>query len=500
MNSMSPTILLLVGAGLLAGSASAQDLIKDPSRNMQKIADESRLIWSDEFNGNSLDTTKWEYMIGTGCEYGVCGWGNNERQYYTDLASNVAVSGGKLTITAREQNYQGSSYTSARLRTVGKADFQYGRIEARIKLPSTQGIWPAFWMLPTNSIYGGWAAGGEIDIMESVNVSSTTHGTLHYGEQWPNNQYRGGSKDVGEDVSDNFHVYGIEWKEDKITWFLDGVPFGSIPQSLWYTNAAPADSNAPFDQQFHLLLNVAVGGNWPGDPNGSSDFPATMEVDYVRVYSFGQRARGGEPRQMPGRVEMEDFDLGIMNEAFYDDSTPNNGDAYRPTMVDIQPTNDGGYNVGWIKPGEWLEYTLNFPKRAVYTVNTRFASGALGGAYGFSINGEDRSSTFSGLNTGGWQNWTEIGGTLNVLQGGDQIVRWENRSGVGLDYNLDWFEIQPAAAGMASPVMTADLDDIRVFVESFMAGDLKADIAEPMGVLDFSDINLFVDEWLNWGE
>ncbi|MFT5422359.1 MAG: beta-glucanase (GH16 family) [Phycisphaerales bacterium] len=492
----------VLGAGWLASGASAQVLVKDPALKLQRIADESRLIWADEFGGTSLDTTKWEYMIGNGAEYGNSGWGNNEWEYYTNLASNTSVGNGLLTITARKQNYQGYQYTSARLRTQGLADFQFGRIEARIKLPSTTGIWPAFWMLPTNSIYGGWAAGGEIDIMESINVSSTTHGTLHYGGQWPANQYRGGSKDAGQDLSNDFHTYGIEWKPDRITWFFDGVAYGSIPKELWYSEAAPGDDNAPFDQQFHFLLNVAVGGNWPGYPDASSVFPQTMQVDYVRVYSFGQKPRSGVAPVMPGRVQMEDFDLGIMNEAFKDDDTPNNGNAYRPSPVDIEPTSGGGFNIGWVEPGEWLEYTLNFPKRGLYTVNARFASGAgsPGGSFGFSIDGEDRSGALSGLNTGGWQNWTQVPGTLRVNHSGEQIVRWENRSGAGLEYNLDWFELTPAAAGMAQPVTTADLDDVHAFIEAYLAREPKADLAEPRGVLDFADIGLFVSEWISWGD
>lgn len=240
------------------------------------------LAWSDEFDGTTLDMTKWSYMLGDGCDINLCGWGNNERQYY--LADNVSVANGMLTISAMKNRYKASAYTSGRIRSIDKGDFVYGRIEARIKLPGGQGIWPAFWMLPTDEAYGGWAASGEIDIMEAINLNGAggneVHGTIHYGDNWPNNTYTGQVVSPSTSVTDNFHVYSVEWEPSEIRWYVDGLLYQTL--NNWYSESAPYP--APFDQRFHILLNVAVGGDWPGDPDRITPFPADMQVDYVRVY------------------------------------------------------------------------------------------------------------------------------------------------------------------------------------------------------------------------
>ena len=171
-----------------------------------------QLVWADEFNGSSLDLTKWQPEIGTGCP-NLCGWGNNELQYYR--AENATVGGGQLTITARQQSFGGASYTSARLRTKNQGDWTYGRFEMRAKLPVGQGIWPAFWMLPTDNVYGTWAASGEIDIMEYVGQDpDRVLGTLHYGAPWPDNVYTGDDYVLPTgNFDDDFHVFAIEWDE-----------------------------------------------------------------------------------------------------------------------------------------------------------------------------------------------------------------------------------------------------------------------------------------------
>ncbi|UCF43475.1 MAG: glycoside hydrolase family 16 protein, partial [Planctomycetota bacterium] len=239
------------------------------------------LVWSDEFYGSRINYENWSHQLGDGTAYGLpAGWGNNEREYYTPRPENSYVSNGNLVIVARQESYQGASYTSARLRSFAKQDFLYGKIEARIKLPGTQGIWPAFWMLPTDWEYGGWAASGEIDIVESTNIADTIHGTIHYGGQWPSNTSSGGSYSDGNDFSDDFHTYAIEWEPTRIRWYIDEQLYHT--ETSWWSSGGSYP--APFNKPFHILLNVAVGGNWPGDPNESSTFPQQMLIDYVRLY------------------------------------------------------------------------------------------------------------------------------------------------------------------------------------------------------------------------
>jgi len=238
-----------------------------------------QLVWEDNFAGSNLDLGKWQAQIGTGCPSN-CGWGNNELQYYR--AENATVAGGYLTITARAESFGGRSYTSARLRTRNLGDWERGRFEMRAKLPIDQGIWPAFWMLPTDSVYGVWAASGEIDIMECVgHEPNRVHGTLHYGGTWPGNVASGGNFTLPSGTfHDQFHVFALEWDEQEMRWYVDGTLY-SVKSSWWSSGGSYP---APFDERFHLLLNLAVGGNWPGSPNASTVFPQSFVVDYVRVY------------------------------------------------------------------------------------------------------------------------------------------------------------------------------------------------------------------------
>ena len=261
------------------------------------------LVWADEFDGTSLDLTKWEPMIGDGCSYGICGWGNNELQYYK--AENAVVDNGTLKIIAKKERVRGSAYTSARLRSKDLADFTFGRFEASIKLPAGQGLWPAFWMLSSNEPYGGWPQSGEIDIMEFIGQHpETVHGTIHYGDPYPNNQFTGTAFDRydGTNFVDGFHEYAVEWEPGVIRWYVDDILY----QTLTSSDVSPY--NWPFDagNQMHFLLNVAVGGNWPGDPDATTPFPSQMEVDYVRVYdtNFGPSITGDRlvPFQASGEV------------------------------------------------------------------------------------------------------------------------------------------------------------------------------------------------------
>ncbi len=245
--------------------------------------DTLELVWSDEFDGVQLDPEDWFFETGDGGQYGIPGWGNNELQWY--LPDNARLSGGNLVIEAKAENVSGRNYTSARINTRDRFAFRYGRIEARIRLPGGQGIWPAFWLLPQDDTYGTWAASGEIDIMEAINLGgsggNTVHGTLHYGDEWPNNVYSGDAYDVPASVTGEFHTYAIEWDETEMRWYVDDVMYAM--QNSW--SSAGVAYPAPFNQRFYILLNVAVGGNWPGSPDSSTRFPVTMEVDYVRVYS-----------------------------------------------------------------------------------------------------------------------------------------------------------------------------------------------------------------------
>ncbi|MBO5711271.1 MAG: glycoside hydrolase family 16 protein, partial [Acholeplasmatales bacterium] len=244
---------------------------------------EYKLVWSDEFDGTALDTKNWNYETGTGSG----GWGNNELQYYTNSTNNVFVTDGKLHIKAIKEKRGNSNYTSARITTKNKADYKYGRFEASIKLPSGRGIWPAFWMMPTNSAYGGWPNSGEIDIMEHVGynpglVHSTIHCELYNGMI---GTQRGGNKNLGNTIYDDFHVYAVEWFPDKMTFYVDDI------EVFEYKPANKTQKNWPYDQKFFMILNVAVGGNW-GGAQGVNDaiFPTEMVVDYVRVYQSDQLA------------------------------------------------------------------------------------------------------------------------------------------------------------------------------------------------------------------
>ncbi len=238
------------------------------------------LVWNDEFDASAIDSNKWEH------EVNGKGGGNNELQYYTDREVNSRVENGVLIIQARKEQYTGldgtREYTSARMRTAGKGDWQYGRFEIRAKLPEGQGLWPAIWMLSTYGNYGGWAASGEIDIMEELGQEpNRVYGTLHYGAAWPNNVQQGRSFVLPEGMfSEDFHTFAIEWDTTRFQWFVDDSCYSTI--TSWYTEGH--DYPAPFDQKFHLILNVAVGGDWPGSPDATTIFPQQMVVDYVRVF------------------------------------------------------------------------------------------------------------------------------------------------------------------------------------------------------------------------
>lgn len=237
--------------------------------NTVKAADNYELVWSDEFNGNSLDTNTWNYEIGTGS----WGWGNNEQQYYTDR--NIKVSNGTMKITAKREDYGGMKYTSSRITTKNKKNFKYGKIEARIKMPKFKGVWPAFWMLGANQDSVGWPKCGEIDIMEAINDENLVYGTLHWFHDPGNNNADSGSS-VAVANRTEYHVYGVEWTADKLRWYVDGKVYRTMDVSN--------DSFSEVRKEYFVIFNMAIGGQWPGYDIDETAFPATMEVDWVRAY------------------------------------------------------------------------------------------------------------------------------------------------------------------------------------------------------------------------
>jgi hypothetical protein len=229
-----------------------------------------QLKWSDEFNGTELNTAYWTYEIGNGCSIGLCGWGNNELQSYTSDVASINLDEGRLHIVARHNS---GNYTSARIKTQQKTNFQFGRIDVRARLPKGKGIWPAIWMLGENITTAGWPACGEIDIMELVgHQPAQVHGTVHYD----NGGYKsvsGSTSLTSGDFSDKFHVFSIVWDMNKITWYVDNKTYAIFNADV-----------STFNRSFFFIMNVAVGGNWPGSPDDTTVFPQEMLVDYIRVF------------------------------------------------------------------------------------------------------------------------------------------------------------------------------------------------------------------------
>lgn len=290
-----------------------------PAAAAEPAAGGWRLVWSDEFDGRRIDRNKWDFDVD------CWGGGNNERQCYTDRPANAAIRDGKLVITATRGRSTGPAfplsqrddpakakattvreYRSARLVTRGKAAWTYGRIEVRAKLPQGQGTWPAIWMLPENGRYGAWAASGEIDILEAVNlgvrcdsctggIENRILGTLHFGGVAPDNVHKGTEIALPAPL-DGYHVFGIIWQKGRIVWTIDGRPYATQVAGDWRTSGS-ADPAAPFDRPFHLILNLAIGGGLAEgrgvggvDPAG---YPKRFEIDWVRVWQCGADGASG---------------------------------------------------------------------------------------------------------------------------------------------------------------------------------------------------------------
>jgi len=256
--------VLLIGA--VVGCSEEEEPVK-----------EYGLIWQDEFDGPAgqlPDSTKWAFDIGTD-------WGNRQLEFDTDHPENVSLDGqGNLAITALEEEFHGQSYTSGRIKTKGLFEHNGGRFEARIKLPVGQGIWPAFWMLGADIDEVSWPACGEIDIMEYLgHEPRVLHGTLHGPGHYGDNAVTGRHVLAQGGFNLGFHTFAVEWDQESITWFVDGYDYQTVtPDDL------PDGATWVYDQPFFMILNLAVGGRWPGSPDESTVFPQVMLVDYVRVY------------------------------------------------------------------------------------------------------------------------------------------------------------------------------------------------------------------------
>lgn len=347
-----------------------------------------QLVWSDEFNGSI--GPNWVFETGAG------GWGNNELQYYR--RENATVENGALVITAKRENFGGASYTSARMKTQGLKTFRFGRIEARMKLPSFLGAWPAFWMLGANLPQVGWPASGEIDVMEHVNDENKVYGTIHWQDHTGKYAQYGGN--TATTVTD-WHVYAVEWDTNAIRWYVDGNKYHEV------NIAGGINGTEEFQKDFFLLLNFAIGGNWPGFNVNNAALPARMHVDYVRVYA----------PTWSRQIEAEAFSAqaGVQTEA----------------------CSEGGLNVGWIDTNDWMAYnSVNFPTSGNYRVEYRVASPG-GGTLSLDLNAGSLQLGQLGVPaTGGWQNWTTVSHTVNINAGTYNVGVFAPRGG----WNLNWIK------------------------------------------------------------
>lgn len=464
-----------------------------------------QLVWQDEFtNGISAD---WVFETGTGSG----GWGNNELQYYR--RENASVSNGQLVITARREAFGGMQYTSARMKTQGRKSWKYGKIEARIAMPSFQGVWPAFWMLGDNITTVGWPSCGEIDIMEHVNTGGAVHGTIHWSDN--NNNYANYGGQTSTTIT-NFHLYTVEWDATLIKWFVDGVKYHEV------NIANGVNGTGEFHNNFFILLNMAIGGNWPGFTIDNNAFPASMYVDYVRVYqnvpsqgvatvyrdcnyggtAVGLPAGSYNLSQLQARGILND-DISSLrvqsgyqvrlyqNDNFSGSSVVKSGDdaclvddgfndmatsvvvsavsSFSQTIqaesyssmsgVQTEGTTDsgGGLNVGWIDTNDWMAYNnINIPANGSYRLEYRVASPS-GGRLSQDLNGG--SVVLGAVNvpaTGGWQSWTTISQTVNINAGTYNFGIFAATGG----WNINWWRItqlSTSAAAFDQPVVISDL-------------------------------------------
>jgi len=382
------------------------------------LAQSWELVWSDEFSsGIGAD---WVFEEGTGSS----GWGNNELQYYRQ--NNASVVNGELVITARRESFNGSDYTSARLKTQNRKSFQYGKIEARIAVPSASGLWPAFWMLGNSFASEGWPQCGEIDIMEHVNDEQNIHGTIHWQDH--NDEYAnyGGSQNLDPT---QFHVYSIEWDASLIKWFVDGNQYHEA------SIANGVNGTDEFQGEFFLLLNMAVGGEWPGFDINEGALPAQMRVDYVRVYQQGNSDASSRSSSSTSSSSASSNSSATVFERVLE--AENYSDM---SGVQIETTSDtgGGTNVGWIDDGDWLSYAnINIPANGRYEITYRVAS-PNGGQLSLDQNaGEVVLGTHTIPATGGWQSWASVTRAVELNAGTYDFGVYAASGG----WNINWWRI-----------------------------------------------------------
>ncbi len=473
--------------------------------NLSAQAQTYQLVWADEFNGSI--GPDWVFETGTGSG----GWGNNELEYYR--RENASIVNNALQIQAKNESFGGMNYTSARMKTQGKKSWTYGKIEARLSMPSFQGIWPAFWALGDNIASVGWPACGEIDIMEHVNGGNTTYGTIHWADQ--NNVYAQYGGNTTTTVT-SMHTYAIEWTPSSIKWTVDGVQFleANIANSINGTNE--------FHNNFFILFNLAVGGNWPGFVIDNNGFPANLTVDYVRVYQLGTTQPpttgvatfykdcnfGGTAVGLNvGTYTLSQLTAaGILNDDIssvkvsagykvtlymddnftgtskvltadlacdgtFNDKTSSlkietNTAAFSLTVqaesyssmlgVQLENTTDagGGQNVGWIDNSDWMAYnSIAIPTTGTYLVEYRVASPNSTGVVSMDLNaGATQLGTLAVPNTGGWQTWTTISRTVTINAGTYNFGIFASTGG----WNLNWWRIsKTAGARMVSNELIA---------------------------------------------
>ncbi len=480
---------------------------------------EYKLLWSDEFEAASINKSNWQHEVYPGVVSNA-----QQIQYYTDRAENSFIKDGCLVIQTDKEKYDISNYTSARLNTYGRFALLYGKVEARIKMPSGKGLQSKLWMLPVDLKYGAWAASGEIDIVEAAgqNPKEVTGG-IYFGGFGPGSEHVDQSYSDGtSDFSEDFHIYTMEWQPYELRWYVDGKLYAA--QNGWSTTGGPYP--APFDKPFYLGLNVLAvkevdeniswpqqmlvdwirvykiegdnkapqikilspadkiktsgdivikveasdpegelakvqfykddeligeskqppySFNWPGGLDGcykirakAIDKQGYVRADSINVeYGIGcpPEPFHGEPFQIPGKIEAEDFDKSPKGDSYYDTDPMNNGGAYRKNVgVDIQACDEGGFNVGWMLKGEWMQYTVAVAKDGTYDIRLRVASPNDDSGVHLEF-GDDKTESVPVPNTGSWQNFTDLVIQNVQLKAGKQIMKvFVDKDGFNLNY------------------------------------------------------------------